>query len=163
MFSLLMNPKMKSIAKIFVLLALSAILLTYSSCDNTKPPTPSDEEVQLGKLSQTWKASSVKKDNVDQAGYSNFTLKLEGVVGATSFGYSTTGRPALSPWPSSGSWKFDIDPLTSIIRDDGTVDELNMTYTVTETTLQLTFNFQGTGYAGRVDNVKGQWVMTFGL
>ena len=154
---------MKSIAKIFVLLALSTTLLTYSSCDNTKPPTPTDEEVQLGKLSKTWKATIVKKDNVVQTGYTNFTLTLSGTVGATSFGYTTTGRPALSPWPSSGSWKFDTDPLTSIIRDDGTVDKLNITYTVTDATLEITFNFQGTGYAGRVDNVKGQWVMTFGL
>jgi hypothetical protein len=160
-----MDSKMKSIAKIFVLLALSATLLTYSSCDNTKPPTPTDEEVQLGKLSKTWKtnSTSVEKDGVVMTGYDNFTLTLSGTVGATSFGYTTTGRPALSPWPSSGNWKFDTDPLASIIRDDGTVDELNMTYTVTETTLEITFNFQGTGYAGRVDNVKGQWVMTFGL
>ena len=153
---------MKSIAKIFVLLALSALLLTYSSCDNTKPPTPSDEEVQLGKLSKTWKATSVKKDNVDQTGYTNFTLTLSGTVGATSYGYATAGRPPLSPWLSSGNWTFDTDPLTSIIRDKGTADELKITYTVTETTLQITYNFQGTGYA-RVGNVKGQWVMTFGL
>lgn len=152
---------MKLTAKIFVLLALSAVLLTYSGCDNSKPPAPSDEEVQLGKLSNTWKATSVKKDNVDQTGYNNFTLKLEGVVGAASYGYSTTGRPTLSPWLSSGNWTFDTDPLTSIIRDKGTADELKMTYTVTETTLQITFSFSGAGYAGRVDNVKGTWVMTF--
>ncbi|MEK6780308.1 MAG: hypothetical protein AABY93_01295 [Bacteroidota bacterium] len=156
---------MKSIAKIFVLLALLAVLLTYSSCDNTKPPTPSDEEVQLGKLSKTWKATStsVTKDGVVQTGYDNFTLTLSGTVGAASYGYTTSGRPALSPWLSSGSWTFDTDPLTSIIRDKGTADELKMTYTVTEATLQITYNFQGTGYAGRVDNVKGQWVMTLGL
>lgn len=153
---------MKSIAKIFVLLALSAVLLTYSSCDNTKPPTPTDEELQLEKLTGTWKATSVKKDNVVQAGYTNFTLTLSGTVGATSFGYTTAGRPPLSPWLSSGNWTFDTDPLTSVIRDKGTVDELKITYTVTETTLQLTYNFQGTGYA-RAGNVKGQWVMTFGL
>jgi len=154
---------MKLTARIFVLVALSAALLTYSGCDNSKPPAPSDEEVQLGKLSKTWKNPSVKKDNVDQTGYTNFTLKLEGVVGATSFGYATTGRPTLSPWLSSGNWTFDTDPLTSIIRDKGTADELKMTYTVTETTLQITFTFSGAGYAGRVGNVKGTWVMTFGL
>ncbi len=154
---------MKLTAKIFLLLALSALLLAYSGCDRTKPPAPSDAEVQLGKLSKTWKATSVKKDNVVQAGFTNFTLKLEGVVGAASFGYVTTGRPALSPWLSSGNWTFDTDPLTSIIRDKGTPDALNITYTVTEATLEITYNFQGTGYAGRVDNVKGQWVMTFGL
>ena len=97
-----------------------------------------------------------------QPGFTNFSLKLEGVVGAASFGYVTTGRPALSPWPSSGSWAFDTDPLTSIIRDKGNANELKITYTVTEATLEITYNYQGTG-SGRVDNVKGQWVMTFGL
>jgi hypothetical protein len=154
---------MKLTAKIFVLLAISTVLLTYSGCKKPKPPAPSDEEVQLGKLSKTWKATSVKKDNVDQTGYSNFTLTLSGTVGAATYGYATAGRPALSPWLSSGNWNFDTDPLTSIIRDKGTADELKITYTVTETTLQLTYTFNGAGYAGRVDNVKGTWVMIFGL
>ena len=154
---------MKLTTKIFVLLALSTLLLTYSGCDNTKTPTPSDEEVQLGLLAKTWKATSVKKDGVDQTGYTNFNLILKGVVGDPAFTYSTTGRPPLSPWPSSGNWTFDTDPLTSIIRDKGDVDdELKMTYSVTETTLKMNFNFQGAGYA-RVGNVKGQWEMTFGL
>ncbi len=154
---------MKQTAKILVLLAISASLITFSGCNKSKPPAPSDQEVQLGKLSKTWKVQSVKKDNVDQTGYSNFTLTISGTAGATSFGYSTAGRPALSPWLSSGNWTFDTDPLTAIIRDKGTADELPITYTVTETTLQITYNFQGAGYSGRVDNVKGQWVMVFGL
>jgi hypothetical protein len=153
---------MKQTTKIFALLAISALLLTYSGCKNSKPPEPSDEEVQLGKLSKLWKATSVKKDNVVQTGYTNFTLTLSGTAGSTSFGYVTAGRPPLSPWLSSGSWTFDTDPLTSVIRDKGTADELKMTYTVTETTLEITYNFQGVGYA-RVGNVKGQWVMIFGL
>jgi len=154
---------MKLTSKIFALLSLTLLLLTYSGCSNKPPVTPSDEEVQLGKLSKTWKATSVKKDNVDQTGYANFTLKLEGVVGAATYGYATTGRPTLSPWLSSGNWNFDADPLTSIIRDKGTVDELKMTYSVTETTLQITYTFNGAGYPGRVNNVKGTWVMVFGL
>ena len=154
---------MKVTSRIFVLLAILAVLLTYSSCDKHKTPAPSDEEVQLGKLSKTWKATSVKKDNVDQTGYTNFTLTISGTAGAASFGYAAAGRPALSPWLSSGNWNFDTDPLTSIIRDKGTADELKITYTVTETTLQLTYTFNAAGYAGRVDNVKGSWVMTFGL
>lgn len=117
---------------------------------------------QLEKLSKTWKATSAKKDGVDQTGYANFTLTLSGTVGATSFGYATTGRPALSAWLSSGNWTFDTNLLIGMIRDQGTSDELKMTYVVTETTLQITFTFTGSGY-GRVESVKGQWVMTFGL
>ncbi len=155
---------MKLTVKIFVLVVLSAALLTFSGCKPGTDPTPSDEEVQLGKLSKAWKATSVKKDAVPQVGYDAFTLKIEGVVGSPSFTYSTTVRPTLSPWPSSGSWVFDTDPLASIIRDKGnTTNELKMTYTVTETTLQLNFTYNGAGVAGRSSNVKGQWVMIFGL
>ena len=118
---------------------------------------------QLEKLSKTWIATSVKKDNVDQTGYTNFKLTMDGTVGAASFGYTTTGRPLLSPWLSSGNWIFDTDPLIGFIRDKGTPDELKITYTVTTTTLQISFNFTGAGYAGRVEDVKGQWVMTFGF
>ena len=154
---------MKLTAKIFVLLLLSTALLTFNGCNKKPTPAPSDEEVQLGKLSKTWKATSVKKDGVDQTGYTAFTLKIEGVVGAASFTYKADGRPSLSPWPASGNWNFDTDPLTSILRDKGTADELKMTYTVTETTLQLTYTFNGAGFSGRTNNVKGQWVMVFGL
>ena len=97
---------------------------------------------------------------VAQTGYDAFTLAISGTVGAPSFDYKTTGKPALSPWPSSGSWIFDTDPLTSILRDKGTTNELKITYAVTETELKLTFTYAGDG-KGRISNVKGQWVMEF--
>lgn len=156
--------KMKLTARIFVLVALSAALLTYSGCDGTKPPEPSVEEVQLGKLSKTWKATSVKKDGVDlTSSYGSFKLNLTGTVGTGSFIYTTEGRPAQSPWPSNGTWAFDTDPTTKIIRDKGAANPVDITYAVTETTLRLNFNFQGTGYTARAGNVKGQWEMVFGL
>ena len=136
---------------------------TNFSIQNTKSQTITIKSSQLEKLSKTWIATSVKKDNVVQTGYTNFKLTMAGTVGATSYGYATTGRPALSPWLSSGNWIFETDPLIGIIRDKGTSDELKITYTVTSTTLQISFNFIGAGYAGRVEDVKGLWVMTFGL
>ena len=36
-----------------------------------------------------------------------------------------------------------------------------VTYSVTDAQLQLTFNYAGAGIAGRVSNVKGNWVFTF--
>ena len=136
---------------------------TTLSLENVSSKVIKIKSTQILLLSRNWKATSVKNDGVDQAGYTNFVLTLSGTVGATTFGYTTTGRPTLSAWPSSGNWTFDSDPLITMIRDDGTVDELNITYVVTNTTLQMTFNFQGTGYSGRVHGVKGQWVMLFGL
>ena len=153
---------MKLTVNIFVLVALSAALITFSGCKPGTDPAPSVEEVQFGKLSKSWKFSSVKKDDVAQTGYDAFTLAIKGTFGAPSYEYSASGKPALSPWPSSGSWIFGTDPSTSIIRDKGTTNELNISYTVTETTMQMTFNYAGDG-KGRISNVKGQWVMVFGL
>jgi len=119
------------------------------------------EDLQLEKLSKTWSATSVKLDNVDQAGYDNFALTISGTAGSSSFGYSVTGRPPLSPWPSTGQWKYGVSPETQIIRDPSTGDELDITYSVTNSQLQIIFTFTGDGYQGRISNVKGQWIFIF--
>jgi hypothetical protein len=141
-----------------------AIMLGYSGCKGKDPdPTPVDEQ-QLALLSATWKvgtAGNVTLDNVSKkADYAAFQLVLTGTPGATTFGYTTTGRPPLSAWPSSGDWKFDTAVETSIIRDPGNATkELNVSYTVTETQLELTFTYNGAGEA-RTSDVTGVWVFT---
>ncbi len=140
--------------------------LALQSCKKDDGPGQSIEDIQLGKLQKTWTTTSVTLDGTVQdatnnADYSNFTLTLSGTAGATSFGYSAAGRPALSPWPPSGNWSFGASPETQIIRDPGTGDELAITYSVTDTQLQITFTFSGAGYPARTSNVKGQWVFTF--
>jgi len=137
-------------------------LFTYSGCGPGKDPEPSDEEVQLGKLKSTWSVSNVTLDNVSKTtDYTGFKLSVDGTLGATSFNYSTIGRPALSPWPTSGTWTFGTDPKTQLVRDpDKASDKLDISYTVTDSQLQLTFTFAREGYA-RTSNVKGQWVFTF--
>ncbi len=137
------------------------ILLVSQGCKKKSGPGETVEDIQLKKLSKTWSATSVKLDNVDQTGYDNFALTISGTAGSTTFGYSVTGRPTLSPWLSSGDWKFGASPETQIIRDPNTGDELDMTYSVTDTQLEINFNFTGEGYGGRVSNVGGQWVFTF--
>lgn len=150
--------------RILSLLALVAVLLTYSSCGGSKTDPEPVTDVQLAKLSKTWKIDAVTLDGVDKkADYSTFQLVMSGTKGTTSFGYNTSGRPSLSPWKSSGSWEFGTAPETQIIRDKGTADELAMTYAVTETTLSVTFLFNGTGYSARTGVVKGQWIFTFKL
>lgn len=121
------------------------------------------KDVQLEKLSKTWKLNTVTLDGIDKkSDYTNFQLILSGTKGNTTFGYSTSGRPALSPWKSSGSWEFGVSPETQMIRDKATADELTMTYAVTETTLSITFTFNGSGFS-RTGSVKGQWIYTFKL
>lgn len=150
--------------RILSLLGLVAILVTYSSCKSKKTDPEPITDVQLAKLAKTWKASAVTLDGVDKlTDYSAFQLALTGTKGNTSFGYNATGRPSLSPWKSSGNWEFGASPETQMIRDKGTADELAITYAVTETTLSITFTFNGAGYTARTGVVKGQWIFTFKL
>ncbi|MCE2936175.1 MAG: hypothetical protein ACK5V5_11590 [Cyclobacteriaceae bacterium] len=113
----------------------------------------------MAKLTATWNIASASRDGV-AVDYTGFKLTISGTAGATSFDYSTQGRPALSPWKSSGKWSFGQSVETQIIRDPGTADELQMTYVVTDNSLQLTFTYNGNGFS-RVGVVKGQWVFTF--
>lgn len=150
--------------RILSLLGLVITLLTYSSCKDDKPTPEPVTDVQLGKLSKTWKITSVTLDGVVKTSeYTAFELAMSGTKGDTEFAYSTSGRPSLSPWKSNGKWEFGTAPETQIIRDKGTADELPMTYAVTETTLSISFTFNGAGYTSRTGVVKGQWVFTFKL
>jgi len=140
------------------------ILLTYSGCDNGGGVEPTVEEVQLEKLNGTWtmagSGTNVTLNGVSQkSDYTGFKLNLTGTAGAASFNYTTEGRPAkLSPWPSSGTWKFGAVPESGVIRDPGTED-LNISYTVSDTQLELTFTYNGAGFS-RTKQVTGTWVFT---
>lgn len=132
-------------------------------------PKPTVQELTLPKLVKTWTLTAITLDNVNKKTaneYNNFKLNLSGVYAKATpdaeYNYSVSGRTQLSPWPASGKWKFDTtSPETTIVRDKGTDNELQMTYKVTDISLEITFNYQGTGIAGRSTVVKGQWVMTF--
>ena len=148
----------------FVVVAI-ATLLSFSGCD-PDPVGPTIEEEQLAKLSGTWTVAGSGTDVTLQAvskktEYAAFELTLTGTPGATSFGYTTAGRPAtLSPWPSSGTWEFGESPETMVKRDPDKPNEVvNMTYSVSDTQLQIVFNFAGAGYS-RTKVVTGEWVFT---
>lgn len=150
--------------RILSFLGLIVLLLTYSSCGRDKPVVEPITDVQMAKLTKPWKANTVTLDGVDKkADYSAFLLTLTGTKGNTSGGYSTSGRPSLSPWKASGNWEFGGSPETQLIRDKGTADEQAVTYAVTESTLSISFTFTGTGYTSRTGVVKGQWIFTFNL
>jgi hypothetical protein len=154
---------MKALKSLLLIASIGA-LFTFSNCGGDKKTAEPVPDVQLGKLSKTWKISNVTLDGTDKTStYPGFQLTITGTKGATSFGYTTTARPSLSPWKSSGTWAFGADPVTMIVRDpDNTTDKLDMTYTVTESTLTVSFNYQGNGYT-RTDVVEGNWIFTFAL
>lgn len=139
-----------------------AILLGYTGCGGKKEPGPSDEEKALTALSATWKVAGTNTDVTlngvsKKADYSGFTLTVSGTAGAATYGYTTAGRPSLSPWPSSGAWKFGDVIATDIIRDPATAKEVDMHYTVTDTQLELTFTYDQAGES-RTSQVTGVWV-----
>ncbi len=148
---------MKSM-KLLLAVALIGTLATFSGCKSPSGPGQTPQDKQLGKLSKTWKFSKVTLDGTDQTGYNSFQLTVSSTAGQTTFGFSTTGRPALSPWPSSGNFTFGTDFATQVTRDDPG-GALPITYSVTDTQLQMTFNYSGAGFT-RVDNVKGNWIFT---
>ena len=157
--------------KLLVLMVAVGALFTFSSCggDGTTPEPPADQ--QLTKLSKTWKLTAVTLDGATMAsfykvtGTDQFKLTITGTKGATSFAYTTTGNPPSgSVWKGSSDWRFGTDPLTMIKRDTSPTP-LDMTYTVTTTTLEIRFTFNGAGYTnqGRTEETDGDWVFTFGL
>lgn len=154
---------MKVSFKVLFIAIVSGMLISLSGCKKPEPTPPTPQEVQLGLLSKTWKIKTVTLDGTAKTtDYTGFTLVITGTPGSSSFSYTTTGRPSTSPWPASGTWTFGTDPLSDIIRDPGsTADKLDMKYSVTDTQLQLSFDFSGTGYTARTAVVKGDWVYTF--
>ena len=156
--------------KAIILIAAVGLLFTLSNCGGGGSTPEPVADVQLAKLSKAWKLTAVTGPSADQyktADPGQFKLVITGTKGATSFGYTTTGNPpSASVWKGSGSWAFGTSPETMIVRDGGsTIDKLDMNYTVTATTLVVTFIFSGTGYAnqGKTEVVNGNWSFTFGL
>lgn len=148
--------------KKILIIAMLGVLTTLSACKKDEA-APSEVSVQLGKLSDTWVLSSAVKDETEMSGYEDFTLTLSGSTAATTFTYAAIGRPALSPWPAGGTWVFGSTVSSQLIRDSETADEVLMNYTVTETSLEIEFNFSGEGYTnnGRVASPEGHWIFTF--
>ena len=147
--------------RILITIITVGSLLAYSGCKPKGGTPETTQDKQLGLLSTTWKIFSVSQGGTDvTSSWKGFSVAITGTKGATSFQYSCAGRPALSPWPASGTWAFGTDPVTQIIRDKGSVnDELAMTYSVNATKLQVGYNFPSTraGYT----KVDGDWVFTF--
>ncbi|MFM8911351.1 MAG: hypothetical protein ACKOE6_00330 [Flammeovirgaceae bacterium] len=159
---------MKFAKALIVLVALGS-LITFSNCGGGGTPPEPLANQQFTKLQKTWKLTAVTLDGTTQFNptgpyNTNFTLTIAGTKGdSKTFTYAIAGRPALSPWKASGAWEFGTDAATQLVRDpSSTSDKLDMTYSVTESTLQIQFNYQGTGYT-RTDQLKGNWVFIFGL
>jgi len=157
---------MKIFARIFALSLLVSAAFLYSGCGGGGGGTDSPEKIQLAKLTKTWTLSSAKLDGNDKTSTfgSPFKLTITGTYSkdGDTYTYSFSGtRPQPSPWPATGTWKFGSDPKTQLIRLDDT-PPLSMNYTVTDTSLGITFTYPGDGFAGgRAEQVTGNWDFEF--
>jgi hypothetical protein len=152
-----------------IVLALFAAAASFVQCgsDSSAPPDPKDE--QLKKLTKTWKVcptpstcKAVTFNSAPVTGYEGFQITMTSIPGdPNNFNYATIGRPSgiKTPWDASGSFEFGTDFATVLKRDDNIL----VTYSVTDTQLQMTFTYTGAGYTGRTSNVEGAWTFTFGL
>lgn len=148
----------KFLAKVVLIIMVS---LVWACVSNDTGPTLQD--VQYEKLSKTWNSVIVRLDDEEQGGYEYFTLNLNTPY-ERPYQYAITGQPSLCPWPSSGLWKFGDDFTNTLIRDPGTVDELEMTYSLSPDgeLLIIDFYFLGEGYnTGKIASASGQWHFEF--
>jgi hypothetical protein len=152
---------MKLAARVLSLLILASVATFYVSCSKDDDPGKSDEDTQIELLNGTWKVTA--RDQVKLTGadpgedYTGFTLVLSGTVGSSNnaISFTTTGRPALSPWPASGTLTFGDKVKETLVRND----DVDIAYAATATNLQMEFTFVGEGYA-RTKNVQGTWNFT---
>lgn len=152
--------------KLFIVTALLAVAFSLFQCGGDPAPAKDPQDEQLEKLTATWKvttANGVTFNSTPVTGYDSFTMTITGTAGQDTFNYTITGRPSaptLTPWAASGTFTFGTDFSTIVNRDDGTV----ITYSVSATTLQMTFTYTGAGYtASRVSNVNGTWSFTMAI
>src|SRR5690606_12672103 len=124
-----------------------------------------NEQSYFERLATEWNLTSATLDDTDRtADFSNMQMAITGHFNGAggTYNFSLSGaRPNPSPWPASGTWEFDTDPSSQIIR---LTDGQKITYTLANGDTQLTFefNYQGAGYAGsRIQQVAGNWKFVF--
>ena len=158
------------------LLVLVVVITFYAGCKKNPENEDTEEKKQLEKLVGDWTLVTANDGQDRTTDFINevpepdepLILHIEGAYSGEgkTYNYRFTGtRPNPSPWPESGIWKFGNPKSTQIIRDPGGVNEIAMTYTVTETNLIISFTVPdgSAGWPGssRVKNVIGDWEFTF--
>ena len=159
---------MKIASRILSLLILVAITTLYIACGGKDDDKETEESKQFKKLKAVWTMQSAGDPSDRTADFSDPALVLTisgNYVEGGTYSYSLTGeRPPISPWPASGTWKFGNPKSSQIIRDPGGVNEIPMTYVVSDTNLEIEFTVPegSAGWpGGRISSVSGNWTFTF--
>ncbi len=157
---------MNHLSRILSFLLLVSVTLFLSNCGGGDDPEKSEEELQLDKLKAAqWTLISASDGSDRTSEYTGMTLSFTGTFsnsGTYSYTSSATDWPSASPWQKDGTWKFVSGSVNNkIIRLS---DDVEMTYTLSNSDKQLSlaFNYTGPGFNnGRVAVVEGDWVFTF--
>lgn len=157
---------MKIASRILSLLIIAIMTTVYMGCKKDDDNEQTQEEVQLNKLKGDWTLEIASDGTPRTEDFEGLVLTLGGnYVQNGIYNYSLTGtRPNPSPWPADGTWKFGTDKLRELVRDPTTEHETEMTYSVNDTDLIISFNVPDgdPGWAGsRVSSVGGDWTFTF--
>ncbi len=138
--------------KIYNVLLL--ILLISISCNSVDPePEIQDPlDIQADLLNGTWilkdESSAVKDGNII-TDFKDITVTFSG---ATKDGgnYATTNSIDANVWPNNGSWQFQNNDKSKLLRSDNVV----LSISVTQTTLRTSFTIVG-------GLKEGNWVFDF--
>lgn len=146
------------IVRNYLFISSLLILAVLSNCGKKGGET-NEESIQMKRLTGTWNVSVARNEDVLQSGYENCKITLSGSAKDEVFEYSISGAPTISPWTGVGTWKFGSNIETQIIRDPNTANEVEMDYVVSESALQLSFQYEvGTA---RTESANGYWIFTF--
>lgn len=124
-----------------------------------------NEQYLFERLATTWTLTLATLDGtVRTADFSNLQMTISGFFNGPggTYNFSLSGsRPNPSPWPGGGTWKFDAEPTSQIIRlSDG--QKMNYSLENDDQQLYIEFNYQGAGFAGsRTQEVAGNWQFVF--
>jgi hypothetical protein len=151
---------------ICIITVFTSLLFSCKKEEVTKKP---DQEIQLTLLSKTWKIDNVSFENSEDrtTSFADGKLVISGsYLPDGIYDFSFTGmRPALSPWPASGKWKFGSNLQHNLIRNPTPAspsENLLMNYTVTESQLTLIFTCETCDFAGgRRNSISGEWKFIF--
>ena len=128
------------------------LLLSCNSMDQPDLQIDDPLDIQANLLDGTWvlkdDASAVKDGSV-VSDFKNITLTFSGST-KSGGNYSTTNSIDPDVWPNSGTWEFQNNDRSKLIRNDDVV----MSISVTQTTLRISFTVTG----GLKD---GNWVFDF--